>query len=300
MSKDPRFQACRAHLDQRQRLIFEEPDGLSSALKTGFFALKIPTDLDLTPIIKFSKEFYLDPLPNQQRENAKYRGYRDKPSLYFDREHFQTEHILANANQRASALPLAVQYTSNRMHKLAACILRNILDNLGIARHLWPLVTADTCSGGGVKWLAVSHYRPEREMPGAPAHKDTGFVTILYCDQPGLQAKLSDNWVDVQPPNGYFLINFGGSLELLTSRLKSPVTAVIHKVTQCTVNATKIDRHSFAAFLNPPATGTLYSITPDGNNAEPILPVETFLRTFNAETWKDQHSNFGISTASTY
>ena len=55
------------------------------------------------------------------------------------------------------------------------------------------------------------------------------------------------------------------------------------------------DRYSFAAFLNPPATGALYSLTADGQRAEPVIPVETFLREFNEQTWKDSYTDFGIA-----
>lgn len=51
----------------------------------------------------------------------------------------------------------------------------------------------------------------------------------------------------------------------------------------------------FAAFLNPPATGALYSLTADGQRAEPVIPVETFLREFNEQTWKDSYTDFGIA-----
>ncbi|HID9717589.1 hypothetical protein [Pseudomonas aeruginosa] len=94
---------------------------------------------------------------------------------------------------------------------------------------------------------------------------------------------------------GHFLINFGGSLELLTARLPIPAAAVLHQVRQSSSTVERGDRYSFAAFLNPPATGALYSLTADGQRAEPVIPVETFLREFNEQTWKDSYTDFGIA-----
>ncbi|MDO7925197.1 cytochrome P450 [Pseudomonas sp. KFB-139] len=294
MSVLPLFHPCRAYLDGTNGLVFLQQDGLERALRDGFFALQIPPDFDLAPGIKLAQEFYREPIEDQAQVDSRYRGFRKHPDIYFDRESFQTEHILADARQRQAAFPADVVHMCEQMHEIAGSILRSILGSIGVSPQLWPEVTGNTSEGGGIQWFALSHYRSERRMLGAPAHKDTGFVTVLYCDQPGLQAKLQDGWVEVEPVKGCFLINFGGSLELLTSRLPSPTAAVLHQVRECSANADKGDRYSFAAFLNPPASGSLYSISADGQRAEPVIPVETFLREFNEQTWKDDYNDFGI------
>ncbi|MBH4063938.1 hypothetical protein I5M30_28805 [Pseudomonas aeruginosa] len=294
MSGLPQFHPCKAYLDDSRHLVFNQADGFARALRDGFFALRIPEELDLAPGIRFAQEFY-QPAVEEPHADARYRGFRNLPDIYFDRENFQTEHILADARQRQASFPDEVNRLCERMHEIARLILREILGSLGVAPRLWPDVTGGTSEGKGVTWFAVSHYRPERNMQGAPAHKDTGFVTVLYCDQPGLQARLEEGWVEVPPMEGHFLINFGGSLELLTARLPIPAAAVLHQVRQSSSTVERGDRYSFAAFLNPPATGALYSLTADGQRAEPVIPVETFLREFNEQTWKDSYTDFGIA-----
>ena len=51
-------------------------------------------------------------------------------------------------------------------------------------------------------------------------HCDYGFVTILMGDQKGLQAKnVNNEWVDIEPIPGLFVVNIGDMLEKATRRL---------------------------------------------------------------------------------
>jgi len=184
------------------------------------------------------------------------------------------------------------------MYELARIVLREILSSIGVARPLWNRVTDRCVERGGVQWFAVNHYRPERAQVGAPAHKDTGFVTILYCEQPGLEASLDGEWRGIEPVEGHFLVNFGGALEVLTKHLPIKVDAVLHRVMQCAVNPHREDRFSFAAFLNPSADGDLYQVSADGATASNAGSVEAFLREFNKETWRDDYAGFGITKSS--
>jgi isopenicillin N synthase-like dioxygenase len=53
---------------------------------------------------------------------------------------------------------------------------------------------------------------------GISAHTDYEVFTILHTDGPGLQAlNASDEWVDVPPIDGTFIINIGDMLELLSN-----------------------------------------------------------------------------------
>ena len=51
---------------------------------------------------------------------------------------------------------------------------------------------------------------------GVGAHKDGGFLTLLYqADQPGLQVEAADGtWIDAPPVPGSFVVNIGELLEL--------------------------------------------------------------------------------------
>jgi isopenicillin N synthase-like dioxygenase len=276
------------------RLVFDAPGGLHRALGDGCFALAMPADFDPAPGRRLARDFHRDAGPDLPREVALWRGFRAETAIYFDREHFQTEHLLADAAQRAARFPAPVTAMADRMHDIAGRVLRAILTDLGVASALWHQVTDGTVADGGVRWFAVSHYRSDRALDGAPAHKDTGFVTVLYCEQPGLEAELDGVWHDVLPVPGHFLINFGGALELLTADLARPAHAVLHRVRRSGRGPDGEDRFSFAAFLNPGADTDLYRLAPDGCGARAVIPVEDFLKAFNAQTWRDRHAGFGI------
>ena len=71
--------------------------------------------------------------------------------------------------------------------------------------------------------LRLAHYI-ENGFPmdeanwGISAHTDYEVFTILHTDQPGLQAlNAADEWVDVPPVEGTFIINIGDMLELLSN-----------------------------------------------------------------------------------
>jgi len=71
--------------------------------------------------------------------------------------------------------------------------------------------------------LRVAHYI-ENDFPadqanwGISAHTDYEVFTILHTDSPGLQAlNAGDQWVEVPPVEGTFIINIGDMLELLSN-----------------------------------------------------------------------------------
>jgi isopenicillin N synthase-like dioxygenase len=286
------FSPSRAIIDDG-RLIFDDSGNMLAALRDGFFALKIPEKIDLTSGQKLGRQFYLD--VESDVDDEAYRGFRKMENIYFDREHFQTEHILIDSDQRQRLFPILLNTLCCQMHELARMILREILASIGIPPSLWSRGTGGVVDGGGISWFAASHYRSNLDKPGAPAHKDTGFITVLYCNQSGLEALVNGTWYSLEYLPGYFLINFGGSLEILTARLEKRAEAILHRVRQCQVEPNQEDRYSFAAFLNPSVAGNLYQISDGGQNLIPFGSVETFLRDFNQKTWQDDHANFGIS-----
>jgi len=276
------------------RLRFDTPGGFAAALRDGCFLLAIPTTIDVAPGVRLCREFYR---PATAGASEGYRGFRSLEGIYFDRAHFQTEHLLLDGPGRTRHFPPAVVEMCDRMNELALLVLRAALDELGVAEHLWSRVTGGAVDGMGTHWFAASHYRPERDQLGCAPHKDTGFVTILYIEQEGLEAAVDGGWVSLDPRPGFFVVNFGGSFELLTRPLDRPVKAILHRVRQCVPTPGVEDRFSFAAFANPPATGDLYQVDADGS-ASPVQRVEEFLREFNETTWHDRHDDFGIVAAS--
>lgn len=273
-------------------LVFAAPDGPDRALRDGCFLLERPAELDVTPGLTLSRQFYRA-AEDGPPETRAYRGFRDRPGVYFDREHFQTEHVLIDGPGRAALFPPELSELCDRMNGLGLLVLRHVLAQLEVPRARWHEVTGGAVDNAGTHWFASSHYRPERDQLGCAPHKDTGFVTILYIDQDGLEAAVDGDWLSIDPEPGCFVVNFGGSLEILTRRTRTPVRAILHRVRQTTRVPGVEDRFSFAAFVNPPATGMLYECDAAGG-AAPCQRVEDFLVEFNKATWNDRHDDFGI------
>ncbi|CAB3769216.1 hypothetical protein LMG29542_06062 [Paraburkholderia humisilvae] len=288
------FRPCVAELDGK--ILRFKSGSLTQAISDGCFALAIPSDLDVAPGIRLANEFYLDRTDSRCDEAARYRGFRSRDDIYFDRDHYQTEHILIDAARRSVEFPDAANVMCERMSAIGRIVLRTMLCAAGIPAVLWPRSTDQCSADGGVQWFAVSHYRPGKDAPGAPAHKDTGFVTVLYVEQSGLEAFVDNDWYDLPPVPGHFLIHFGGALEALTARLPIRVGAILHRVRQCGLNAdTGGDRFSFAAFLNPAATSEAFQVSPDRRSLVSLGSVDAFLRDFNRATWRDRYADFGIA-----
>jgi isopenicillin N synthase-like dioxygenase len=94
--------------------------------------------------------------------------------------------------------------------------------------------------------LRIAHY-VENDFPmdeanwGISAHTDYEVFTILHTDGPGLQAlNASDEWVNVPPIDGTYIINIGDMLELLSN---GAFVATSHRV----LNIGK-ERFSFPMF----------------------------------------------------
>lgn len=274
------------------KLRFSDPAGLRRALADGCFYLEIPADLNVTPGVTLSREFYKDTNDGDPR-SAAYRGMRDREGIYFDREHFQTEHVLIDGPGRARHFPPELVAMCDGMNAIALQVMRHVLEALAIPEDLWATVSGGAIQNRGTHWFASSHYRSHRDQLGCAPHKDTGFVTVLYIDQEGLEALVDGRWIAIDPSPGCFVINFGASLEILTEESKIPVQAILHRVRRIPPRNGVEDRFSFAAFVNPPATGWLYKWRRDDTLAR-HQSVEEFLIEFNEKTWNDRHNEFGI------
>jgi isopenicillin N synthase-like dioxygenase len=261
-------------------------------LRDGCFFLEIPAALDVLSAIELCRQFYRD---RDDRDPATrgYRAFRELAGIYFDREHFQTEHVLIDGPGRARHFPPELIATCDAMNDVAMRILRWVLATLGVPERDWDRATGGAAFNRGTHWFAASHYRPERDQLGCAPHKDTGFVTVLYMNQPGLEARFGDEWLAVDPVPGSFLINFGGSFEILTRDTARPVQAILHRVRRIERRAGVEDRFSFAAFTNPPADGILQRYDATGALV-PHQGVSEFLAEFNQTTWNDRHDDFGI------
>ncbi|XP_015967468.1 1-aminocyclopropane-1-carboxylate oxidase homolog 1 [Arachis duranensis] len=110
---------------------------------------------------------------------------------------------------------ITIEY-SDQVKKLAL----TLLELLSEALDLESSYLKDIDCGEGI--FMVGHYYPPCPEPeltwGIGGHTDIGFVTVLLQDQVGgLQVFHEDQWIDVTPIPGAFIINLGDMMQLITN-----------------------------------------------------------------------------------
>jgi hypothetical protein len=287
----PNYKLARCEIIDNE-LVFTSDKDFYNALKDGFFLIEIPSEIEVSSGLKLCHNFYKE---KDESPDDPYRGFKNFQEIYFDREHFQTEHILTNREAREKFFPTDMNYLANQMNDLAILILKDCLRKINIPENDWNKVTGNCVENNGTHWFACSHYRSEINKQGCPTHQDTGFVTVLYIDQPGLEALINQRWEKIDPVPGYFIVNFGRSFEILTEKMPIPVKSIYHRVTKTEKVIGQEDRVSMAAFTNIPNNLSLYQYDND-NVLKFYQTVEQFLTEFNQTTWDDKHENFGLTS----
>lgn len=84
---------------------------------------------------------------------------------------------------------------------------------------------------------------PEQRR-GCGTHTDCGFMTILACDQPGLQVQRTDGtWMEAPPIENAFVVNMGDMMQRWTNDM--------YQSTPHRVKSSGVRRVSIPFFLNP-------------------------------------------------
>ncbi|MDH6575310.1 2OG-Fe(II) oxygenase family protein [Kitasatospora sp. MAP5-34] len=242
-----------------ERLVFELAGGFERALSQGFFRVRMPAGTDTTPGDRFSQHFFEQPVGDGL---DRYRGYREVPvpgdyQGYFDREHDQWENFyIERANW--NLLPSQVAALGEGMVDIGIGVLRGVLTELAVPVRDWAEITGGLTERAGHQMLAFNHFRAEKKVRGSKFHRDSGWVTVLRSTEPGLLALIDGELCAVHPEPGYFVVNFGSSIEVLTEQLATPVRASVHGVVRTEREPGQGDRWSYVTFLDSDLSATIY------------------------------------------
>ena len=121
---------------------------------------------------------------------------------------------LVGANQwpaDGGALQSACEPWLAAMSAAAARVTRALSLGLGLEASALD----DRVLGQAPHWQAKLASYPPNVGPGVGAHSDSGWLTLLWADQPGLEAQLrTGEWVAVPPRDGAVAVNLGEMLQL--------------------------------------------------------------------------------------
>jgi isopenicillin N synthase-like dioxygenase len=234
-------------------LAFDTPGGLSAAAHDGFLFVAQPPELELAAGDRFAQQFYLP-----ARNGDEYRGFaRWTPDRlarhegYYLRDVDQTEQFFLERRFWATVYPAALARQAQAMQDFALAILAAVLADIDLPPALWDEATGGAVAGRGTYHLTFNHFRPEVRARGLNIHKDSGWVTVLRSIEPGLEIDRGGAWVPIVPRPGYFIVNFGCAMELLTCATRTPVAAVAHRVVeQPDTRGARPDRFSYALFID--------------------------------------------------
>ena len=132
------------------------------------------------------------------------------------------------------------------MSAAAARVTRALSLGLGLAANALDELVLGTTP----HWQAKLASYPPNVGPGVGAHSDSGWLTLLWADEPGLEAQLrTGEWVAVPPLDCAVAVNLGEMLQLASGGY---YRATPHRVIQSTRR-----RVSLPFFWNPHRLGVL-------------------------------------------
>lgn len=235
-------------------LYFENKGGFENAMQEGIFMLKIPEELDIEDCDLFAQNFYkkqIDCMDDNNIKHKEFSKFSSYTSSNFDNDTLlgfhervdQIEQFLLEKRFWQDWYPESITEVGTELCRLSSIIIKRVLREVGIDEKNYELATGGCTIKNGSYHLTFNHYRPQLQTKGLSSHKDDGFVTILRTVSPGLEINRSQKWEKVGVDTDYFIVNFGLSMEILTRHSKFPVSAIMHRVVQQTV-----DRWSWGHF----------------------------------------------------
>jgi len=187
LNKLPKIEMPKGEIIDSNLIFKNQANDFTKALELGFFLVKIPSEIDLSPGDRFAKNFFK---PKDGNTNLdQYRGYKEvdlgQPYQgYFDREFDQWENFYIESSNWQKYLTPPLVLLGNQMTDLGITILRNVLKYLQIPEQIWTKVTSGLSDKKGHHMLAFNHSRSNKAVRGTKFHRDSGWVTVLRSWEP--------------------------------------------------------------------------------------------------------------------
>lgn len=255
-----------------------------------FFLLKCPPEIDFTFGDLFVNNFYKE---KQIGEMKDFTGFKEciinnDYEGYFDRPHDQWENFYIEKNNWR-LIPKKVSELASLMSYSGISVLKSVFHYIGVNSIYWSKITEGLTENNGHQMMAFNHFRSEKKIRGCKFHRDSGWVTILRSTEPGLLAYIDGKLWAINPEPGYFIVNFGSSIEVLTEYMPLKVHANIHGVIRTNKNDNEKDRVSYALFLDSSLDGDIYRYGCDG--PEKIQSVFEFAIQEVSRTYNDNNES---------
>ncbi|KAF9997681.1 hypothetical protein BGZ80_007832 [Entomortierella chlamydospora] len=252
-----------------------------SLVEIGTFYIKdhgVPTQVT-EGVMRTMRDYFALPLAEKKKmligNSRHFRGYKlmgeertnnqvdHREQLQFGPEQSSNEDFMPSASPEYQGLKGPNQWPSTTlalMPEFKTCILeymrqletlsQHLMEALALSLNLEATYFRDLFGETPYYRLKCAKYPSVQNAAtvGCGAHKDTGFLTVLFQDMvSGLQGEdpVTGRWMDTRPVPETFIVTMGESIEKLTGGLYH---ATVHRVLN---NTSGQDRYSIPFFFDP-------------------------------------------------
>lgn len=208
-------------------------DKLNKAKQAGFFYVEMPEACKRLQqfAVEYADKFFTIPAIRELK--------LDMPSGFSVPKDTQNERLILEDKYWEQYLSDEIILMGKKMHELGVKILQETLKAEHVEEKDWDLATGGAANNRGKTFLTFNRYNPEEQRIGLKPHRDFGEITILFINQKGLQVKIDDEYVDVDPMENHLIVNFGRALETYFND-REKLTAAWHRVQQVAQNRISI------------------------------------------------------------